>query len=233
VTDLSARSAQPEVMDAPDLDLAVYQRCLADLASVNRVTFTHRATIAWLKRATKDLPRGAAFSVLDVAFGHGDLLRAIASWAEKRGFVVQLSGIDLNPRSRNAARGATAWERNIDFITGDVFDYAPDPLPDYIVTSQFTHHLDDEALVRLLHWLEAHAARGWHIADLHRHAFAYWGFPILARLMRWHGIVASDGRISIARGFTRPEWESLLAQACVPARIKWKLPFRYSVSRLK
>jgi hypothetical protein len=114
-----------------------------------------------------------------------------------------------------------------------VFDYAPIPPPDFIVTSQFTHHLRDADILRLLGWLEATATRGWHIADLHRHAFAYYGFPLLARLMRWHKIVREDGTISIARSFTRRDWETMLAQAGVPATIAWQLPFRFSISRLK
>ncbi len=229
----SARAQLTEQMDAPDLDAAVYQRCLRDLATVNRITFTHLPTLRWLARATRDYPKGATLSVLDVAYGQGDLLRAIARWAEKRGLVAQLSGVDLNPRSAVAAQAATPPGIAIDYRTGDVFDDDPAPLPDYIVTSQFTHHLTDQEVVRLLHWLEAHARRGWHIADLHRHAFAYYGFPLLARLMRWHPIVRKDGAISIARAFTRRDWEGLLREAGLEAKIAWHVGFRFSISRLK
>ncbi len=219
-------------MDAPDLDEKIYQRCLADLAKVNRVTFTHRATIRWLADATKDLLPGAHFSVLDVAYGQGDLLRAIGRWAARKSFVVHLSGIDLNPRSAAAARAATL-DQKIAFHTGDVFDYAPVPSPDFIVTSQFTHHLTDSDIIRLLHWLDKHAVRGWHIADLHRHPFAYYGYPFLARLLRWHRIVRIDGTISIARSFTRADWLSLLREAGIDAEISWHFAFRYGISRLK
>ncbi len=231
--DLSVRANLAELMDAPDLDEATYQRCLHDLAAVNRVTFTHRPTLRWLAHVTRDLGPGATLSVLDVAYGEGDLLRAIAHWAEKRGFIAQLSGIDLNPRSAIAARAATRSGLSIDYRTGDVFDFSPVPLPDYIVTSQFTHHLSDPDVIRLLGWLEAHARRGWHIADLHRHVFAYYGFPLLARLMGWHRIVRTDGTISIARAFTRRDWEGLLRRADIPAQIAWHMAFRYSISRLK
>ncbi|MDE2240248.1 MAG: methyltransferase domain-containing protein [Rhodospirillales bacterium] len=219
-------------MDAPDLNEAVYQRCLADLAALNQLTLTHRATLRWLYRATRDLPRGSRISVLDVAYGQGDLLRRIAKWAEKRGLTAELSGIDLNPRSAIAARAVTP-SASIAYHTGDVFGFYPLPKPDYIVTSQFTHHLDDAKIIQLLGWLEANARRGWHIVDLHRHGFAYQSFPWLARLMRWDPIVRHDGQISIARGFTQPEWAHLLRQAGVKAQIGWHLPFRHAVSRLK
>jgi SAM-dependent methyltransferase len=231
--DMSVRSDQPELMDADDLDLAVYERCLRDLATLNRVTLTHRATLQFLQQATKDLPAGAKISVLDVAFGHGDLLRAISRWAAKRGLQAELSGVDLNPRSAAAARAATPPGQNILYHTSDVFTFVPEQKPDFIVTSQFTHHLPDTDIVRLLKWFENTAMRGWHIADLHRHIFPYYGFPLLCRLCGWHWIVRHDGRISIARSFTRQDWQRSLAAAGIDAKISWALPFRYTVSRLK
>lgn len=231
--DLSVRSTLAEVMDNENLDEAVYQRCLKDLASVNRVTFTHRPTLRWLADATKNLAPGATFSVLDVAYGQGDLLRAISRWADRRGLHAQLSGVDLNPRSAIAARAATPPETHIDYQTSDVFAYTPIPLPDFIVSSQFTHHLSDEEIVKLLAWFEKYSRRGWHIADLHRHAIPYYGFRILAGLMGWHRIVSSDGTISIARSFRRKEWEALLNQAGLQAEISWHMAFRFCISRMK
>jgi 2-polyprenyl-3-methyl-5-hydroxy-6-metoxy-1,4-benzoquinol methylase len=231
--DFSVRSRLPEMMDDPGLDVTIYQTCLADLAALNRLTLTHRPVLRWLARATRKLPPNAAFSVLDVAYGQGDLLRAIAAWADRRGFRAVLSGIDLNPRSAIAARAATASGVQIDYLTGDVFEYAPAQKPDFIVSSQFTHHLDDGEIVRLLRWLEKNAGLGWYITDLHRHPFAYYGFPLLATLLRWHRIVRHDGMVSIARGFRKSEWQALLSQAGTPAKISWHLPFRHGVSRQK
>jgi SAM-dependent methyltransferase len=231
--DLSRRSTTPEEMDAETTTVAEYARCLRDLAGVNRITLTHRATLRWLTRATRDLPQGGHIGVLDVACGHGDLLRAIRRWADRRGLNVMLEGIDLNPRSAEVARAATAPEMAVRYRTGDVFAFVPHPLPDLIVSSQFAHHLTDDDVVQFLHWLDRYAARGWFIADLHRHALAYYGFPLLARLAGWHRIVRQDGQISIARGFRRAEWERLLAQAGIKAGIRWSFPFRYCIGCLK
>jgi 2-polyprenyl-3-methyl-5-hydroxy-6-metoxy-1,4-benzoquinol methylase len=225
---LSQRSTKPELMDDPDLDPAIYARCISDLAKVNKVTFTHRSVLRWLASVAP----ASGFSVLDVAYGDGDLLRAIGQWAARQGIAVRLSGIDLNPRSAEAARAATPASMAIDYRTGDVFDYAPDQRPDFIVTSQFTHHLDEAQLVRLLGWLDRTAGSGWYVTDLHRHAVPYYGFRVLARLMGWHNIVAYDGTVSIARSFRRADWVALLAQAGVQADIGWRFPFRYAVSRV-
>jgi len=79
---LAVRSRQDEQMDAPDLDPAVYAKVLHDLARVNRWTFTARSVLAYLKRAVGDARR---FRLMDVGFGDGDILRAIARWARRRG----------------------------------------------------------------------------------------------------------------------------------------------------
>ncbi len=231
--DLSQRADLSEQMDNPDLDPETYIRCLRDLAAVNQTTLTHQPTLRWLHRATRGWRRGAAISVLDIGYGQGDLLRAIARWARRRGFSARLSGVDLNPRSAVAALTATPPELDIDYRSGDVFTYEPAQPPDFIVSSQFTHHLPGPDIIRLLRWCEAHAVRGWHIADLHRHALAYYSYPLLARVMAWHRIVREDGAVSIARGFNRREWEAMLAQVGLPARIAWHPMFRFGIGRLK
>ena len=79
---LSTRSTLPEELDNDTTDLATYQRVIAELAACNRITFTYRPTLRWLRRATRGMTE---FSVLDVGHGYGDLLRTIARWADRRG----------------------------------------------------------------------------------------------------------------------------------------------------
>jgi 2-polyprenyl-3-methyl-5-hydroxy-6-metoxy-1,4-benzoquinol methylase len=231
--DLSVRADLPELMDADDLAIADYNRCLADLAAVNRVTLTHRSTLRFLQEATRQLAVGEAVSVLDLGCGQGDLLRAIARWAGKRGFDAQLTGIDLNPRSAASARAATPDGYRIDYLTGDVFEYGPEMRPDFVVTSQFTHHLPDAYIIRLLKWMDQTAGRGWHVVDLHRHIVPYYGFRLLCRIIGWHPIVRYDGTISIARSFRKSDWQRYLAEAGLEASISWHPPFRYTVGRIK
>jgi hypothetical protein len=118
----------------------------------------------------------------------------------------------------------------IDYQTGDVFSYTPTVRPDFIVSSQFTHHLNDRDVVRFLIWLEENSVYGWHIVDLQRHAVPYYGFQLLAGLMGWHRIVRSDGMISIARSFRRGEWQAYLNIAGVQAEVSSHIGFRLCVS---
>jgi 2-polyprenyl-3-methyl-5-hydroxy-6-metoxy-1,4-benzoquinol methylase len=230
---LKERSTQPELMENDDIKNTDYNQCLTDLASVNRVTRTHQATLQWLDQTIRCLPTCTPITILDVACGQGDLLRLIHRFAAQRGFKITLQGIDMNPKSTIASRLATPSSMNITYCTGDVFTYSPAPPPDFIVSSQFTHHLNDSQVVSFLRWMEQHARRGWFIADLHRHPLAYYGYKLLAALARWHPIVRHDGAVSVARSFRRADWQALLAQAGILADIRWHMPFRLCVARLK
>ena len=221
---LVRRSTEPERMDTDCVDFEDYSRCLRDLSRVNVVTLTHRPMLAWLaKRAAGN------FSVLDIASGHGDALRRIRG----RFPAARLTGIDLNPWAIQAARAATDPAAGIEFICGDAFAYVPAAKFDFIISSQFTHHLTDTQVVAFLRWLVENAARGWFIGDLHRHMLPYYGFPLLARAMLWHRFVRGDGQISIARAFVRAEWVALLREAGIgdqAAAITWHVPFRLCVA---
>ncbi len=223
---LAHRSTQAEQMDTECVDFEEYSRCLRDLSRVNIVTFTHRPMLRWLARHSG---RDGRFSVLDVACGHGDALRHIRRHYPD----ARLEGIDLNPWGTRAALEATDPADRIVFHTGDAFAFAP-PLPfDFIISSQFTHHLTDDQVVDFLGWLQTHAAKGWFIGDLHRHVIPYYGFPLLAQLAGWHRIVRQDGQISIARAFIRAEWVELLRRAGIAndeATVAWYLPFRLCVA---
>ena len=231
MADLSIRSRQEEQMDAPGLDPAVYERVLHDLARVNRWTFTAWPALAFLGRAVGEAKR---FRLLDVGFGDGDVLRAIARWARKRGIEAELVGVDLNEKSLKAARDATPADLMIDYRAGDYLDQAG-PF-DFIISSQVTHHMTDAQLQTFIRHMEAEARMGWMICDLHRHGFAHWGFPLLARLLGVHRIVREDGQLSIRRSFRADDWCAILGEADIPldqVQIVRRFAFRLCVERVR
>jgi hypothetical protein len=219
----------PELMDADDLPADTYAAVVGDLARVNRVTLAHRPTVAFLRRAAGKATR---LKLLDVGFGDGDGLRAIARWAAARGIDAELVGIDLNPRSAPAARAHGPAALPIDYRTGDYADLAGEGW-DVIVSSLVAHHMTRAQLVAFLGFMERETSVGWLVNDLHRHRFAHLGYPLLARALRWHPIVRHDGRVSIARSFTPSEWPPVLADAGIHhARVARVFPFRLCVERL-
>jgi SAM-dependent methyltransferase len=230
------RSLERELMDVESVSLDEFRACLKDLASVNTLTLARRPTIAWLKQATLHMRPGERLSLVDVGFGYGDMLRAIHAWSIARGLRPELIGIDLNPLSAESAREATPAGQAIDYRTGDVFAFEPTRPVDFIVSSLFTHHLSDSQVTSFVAWMERHAARGWFISDLHRHAVPFHVFRLMARLAGWHRFVQHDGPVSIARSFRRDDWLRILRAAGVDpglAEIRWHMPFRLCVGRLR
>ncbi len=228
------RSTEAELMDGADVTPAEFAACLRDLARVNTVTRARPPTLRWLADATAAMAPGMAFTLLDVGYGEGDMLRAIHAFATRRGFRPRLIGVDLNPRSAPAAIAATDPALGIEFLTGDVFAFAPGERVDFVVSSLVTHHLDDRAVGRFLMWMEDRAARGWFVNDLRRSAIAFYGFAALAAVLRWHRFVRHDGPVSVARSFVADEWERALANAGITgAVVAPAFPFRLTVGRLK
>ncbi|WP_410218434.1 methyltransferase domain-containing protein [Paracoccus sp. (in: a-proteobacteria)] len=200
------------------------------------MTLAYRPTLSFLDRLLRQglLPEGRPLHVLDVGSGYGDMLRSVAVWARRRNLAVKLTGIDLSPWSARAAREATSDGMQIDWRTGDIFAFRPDEPVDISVSALVAHHLSDDLLVRFLRWQEDATKVGWFINDLHRHPMPYHLFAQGSRLLRLHHFVQHDGPVSIARGFVRDDWHQALDAAGVDeADIRWWLPFRLCVSRVK
>ncbi len=230
---LATRSQADELMDADDLAPEIYAEVVRDLAQVNTLTLARRPTFGFLERLCARHPSEKPLRLLDVGFGDGDMLRAIARWGDKRGTALDLVGIDLNPRSAPAARARTDPALRIDYRTGDYAALAGEGF-DAVISSIVVHHMTHAQLVAFLRFMESESRKGWFISDLHRHGFAWLGFPVLATLMRWHPIVRHDGQLSIARSYRPDEWPAILDEAgTTGARVFRQFPFRLCVERLR
>ncbi|KQT35057.1 methyltransferase type 12 [Sphingomonas sp. Leaf412] len=222
---LAIRREADELMDADDLPTDTYAAVVADLARVNAVTLAARPTLAFLDRRTRP---GRSYRLLDVGFGDGDMLRRIETWSARRGVAIELVGVDLNPRSEAAARAHTPAASTIEWRTGDYAALSGQEW-DFVVSSLVAHHMTHDQLVAFLRFMATESRVGWLVNDLHRHGFAYFGWPLLAALFRWHRIVRHDGHVSIARSYRASEWTPLLREAGVDARVFRAFPFRLCV----
>ena len=226
--DLRQRSRLPEMMDGDDVSQDDFAACMADLATVNTVTLARGPTLRFVAEAVAQTPD--VLTVLDVGFGAGDMLRSIAAMLQRQGRHARLIGIDLNPRSEAAARAHTAADLSIDWRTGDYADLGGEGW-DFVISSLVAHHMTRSQLIAFLRFMAQEARVGWLVNDLHRHGFAYHGWPLLAGLFGWHLIVRHDGRLSIARSYRPAEWQPLLKDAGIDdARVFRAFPFRLCVA---
>ena len=231
--DFETRAHLSEWMDEP-CSYEDFRECLRDLAQVNRLTLAYRPTLHWLGKLVRTHVH--PLHIVDVGCGGGDMLRQVERWAKRQGIAVKLTGIDLNPYAARAAREMTPVASSIEWITGDAFSYQPSAPIDCVISSLFTHHLPEDEIVRFIRWMERMTALGWFVNDLHREAFPYYGFGLLATVMRWHRFVRHDGPVSIRRSFRHADWQSYLQRAGVAmpdVDLLTFRPARLCVSRVK
>ena len=228
--DLSRRSSERELMDG-DVDYETFRGCLRDLARVNIMSLGYRPTLGFLERLRRAgrLDLGRPVEILDAGSGYGDTLRAVAAWAARHGVAVRLTGVDLNPHAARAAAEATPEGVPVRWLTGDAFDHRGEA--DVILSALFAHHLDDDAVVRFLRWMEARAG-AWFVNDLHRHPGPARAFEPLAAALRLHPFVRHDGPVSFRRAFVPVDWHGFLARAGIEgAEVRRAAPFRLCVAR--
>ena len=236
--DLSRRNNLPQLMDSADTDFDTFRACLADLSKVNYLTLAYRPTLRFFEYLARSgrLPTDRTVTVVDAGSGYGDMVRKIDRWAVRRGFKLDLTGVDQNPLSARAAAEVTAPGRPIRFVTANIFAYQPPSQVDIVISSLMTHQMEDTSIIRFISWMEANAAIGWFVNDLRRNALPYHLFYVTSRVLRFHEFVRNDGPISIACAFEVADWRRLLDSAGIPraaAKISRAFPYRLCVSRLK
>lgn len=224
-----------EWMDGP-CTYAEYSQAALGLEQVNRLTLGYRPARRFLERVT-ERAGDAQLHVVDAGCGHGDGLRAIYRWAQRKNIPLRLTGVDLNPfaaqLARECDRSVGVPAGSITWITADAFAAKFDSPVDVAISSLFTHHLTDTAIVALLRWNEATARVGWLVNDLRRSARAAMGFKWLTRAVGSCAMVKHDGAVSFRRALTMEEWSERCEQAGVDARVVDVGLGRLCVQRLK
>jgi SAM-dependent methyltransferase len=231
--DFSRRAQLAELMDRP-CSRDQLRACLRDLARLNRWFLGYRPVLHWLRSLPSPIQQ--PIRILDVGCGHGDTLRHIAQWARQRRVQVHLTGLDIHPDTISIAREASARDVQIDWLCSDIFAYHPHQTVHLVVSSLFTHHLDDRDIVRFIQWMEHHATLGWFINDLSRNPVPYHLLKAFSKLAHLHPFVQHDGPVSILRSFEVSDWQSITAAAGLRANdvsIRGFTPGRLCVARWK
>lgn len=194
---IGQRRIQPELLDHAEPKEA--RKSLADLVRLN----THFGGHGILRRLLASVVQPhESFSLLDVGAASGDTARLIHD-SYPHATVVSL---DLN-----ATNLALAPEPR---LRGDAFrlPFAPASF-DFVFTSLFLHHFQDDEIVDLLRGFRQIARRAVLISDLERHLISYYFLPVTRFLYGWHKLTLHDGPISVRAAFTANELRSLAGRA--------------------
>lgn len=221
------RSTEKEFIDlGPSFyTLEEYSDCLKKLFRVNALLGFFRSTVNILKCFPNDS------SLIDVGCGGGVFLLNLSKYYPK----MTLLGIDVSETAIELAREELVRLRRpaekVQFqLQNQRALELPETSVDIVLATLVCHHIDDDDLIPFLQNAYLAARLAVIINDLHRHALAYWFYKKISSPLFRNRLITHDGLVSIQRGFTRAELESLLKKANISHyQIKWGFPFRWRV----
>lgn len=210
-----------EVLDDPGADPMLVRAELSDLVLLNRWFGGTRAVVGALLPHLP--PRGGACTLLDVGTGTGDIPRAVARAARRRGVTVTAVGLDRSPL---AARIAATTGLPTVVSDGGSLPLASRSV-DFVIASQVLHHLEPDVAVRWIRELDRVARRAVVIADLRRTRVAMAAVWLVSFPLGLHPVTRRDAVLSLRRGYTEAELETILREAGVEAVVR-----RHPIARL-
>ncbi|RAJ37045.1 methyltransferase domain-containing protein [Pedobacter cryoconitis] len=227
--DTTYRSTAPEIMDNFQMEGEILRDALDKIASINRLLGGNKVTIEGIIYLLRAQPKSTPIRITDIGCGNGDMLRALAAYAEKNDLNFILTGIDANNFTIEHARSLSSGYKNISYECIDIFDELnQQKSTDIILCTLTLHHFKEQEIIVLLQSFQRTARLGFVINDLQRSAIAYYLFLGLCFVFRLNDMSREDGLVSILRGFKRNDLVSFSKTLGLKNYfIKWKWAFRY------
>ncbi len=213
------RARGSEFLDRPDADPRLVEQSYKFMKVVNRIGGGIRVVRRFLEHELGRGTRGTPVTVLDIGAGDCDIPLAVTRWADRRGYKVQFTCLDHDPKAVELASGTRGWacpaadlaqHLIINVVQADVFTYQPAEAFDYAMGSMTFHHFTDDQIDKLLRHLRGFVRRAVLINDLHRCLPNYLACFLLA--LPLDPEIRHDGLLSIRRGFKPRELARLLAK---------------------
>jgi hypothetical protein len=210
-----------ELLDDPRADPRAVRRELRDIARLNGLFGGTRAVVRELEtifeKGKREAGRGksATWTLLDVGTGLGDIPRAAAAAARRRGITLRLIGVELNRAAAAAAREMDGVDQlKLILADGGALPLRPRSV-DIVIVSQVLHHLPRDVAVRWIATFGSLARRAVILADLRRSRVAMLALWFASYPLGFSGVTRHDGIVSLRRGYTRREFNEMLVEAAV------------------
>jgi 2-polyprenyl-3-methyl-5-hydroxy-6-metoxy-1,4-benzoquinol methylase len=227
---LEIRARGAELMDELDADPELLEQSLHHLRGVNRFLGGRRGAVSLLQRMLRRHSPGH-YRLLDVGTGSGDIPLALGRAARRRGYSMDLYGLDLHPRTAGVAhrRGGGA----LSVVVADALRLpVGDRGVDLALCATALHHFDDDQAVHVLRELDRVSRLGFVVTDLRRSRPALLGARLLAATVwRRNPVTRHDGPLSVRRAFTAAELSELARAAGLEGwRVRRDPVFRLSLT---
>jgi hypothetical protein len=222
------RERGSEFLDSPDANPRLVEEGYQFMKVVNCIGGGTRVVRRFLARELSQSTHGEPLTVLDIGAGDCDIPLAVARWADRRGYKIQFTCLDHDPKAVELAEravaqrvgwglphqpgfgGASPTLRAIRTVQADIFTYQPAEKFDYAMGSMTFHHFTDDQIDQLIAHLRGFVRKALLINDLHRCLANYMACFLLALPVDRE--IRHDGLLSIRRGFKPRELERLLTR---------------------
>jgi 2-polyprenyl-3-methyl-5-hydroxy-6-metoxy-1,4-benzoquinol methylase len=227
---LRSRSYQQELLDSGNIPFADIRQNMKELNSINTLLGGHAISRKGLKLIMEHYSTGQPLTICEIGCGGGDNLLALSKWCSKKNIDVNFVGIDIKPACIEYAKQQCStlkaeWITNDYLVTN--FQFAK---PDIIFSSLFCHHFLEADLSVMLQWMKINCTKGFFINDLHRHPLAYYSIKLITRIFSKSYLVKNDAPLSVARGFTKNEWQHIFNTAGIKKySLTWQWAFRHLI----
>lgn len=223
------RHPGPELMDDPNVNHEDLVHNLIELETINTLLGGYNTTFKGLAQLMTD--KSKTYRILDIGCGGGDTISATHAWAQKNGYKISFTGLDISATAIAQSQKRCAHIEEIDFLEMSFQKLSSHERHfDIAMCSLFTHHLDDQNLIELLRIMKKKAILGFVINDLHRSKIAWLSISILTQFLSKSHLVKHDAPLSVKRGFIASEWKSILHRSgLVNYTVRWSWAFRHCI----
>jgi SAM-dependent methyltransferase len=218
-----SRTLEPEWLD---LLAADDPRARSSRRDLTRINFIMRQQSIMARRLR---PLAAPRRLADLGSGDGRFLLGVARrmaplWPRVTALIVDRQDI-VSPQTR---RDFAALNWSCESVIGDIFEALPDLDADIVTANLFLHHLDDEAVARLLR-LTAQQARDFVACEPRRSPPALFASRMVFALA-CNEVTRHDAVASVRAGFTGHELSRLWPDGNWRLREELALPFTHVFS---
>lgn len=223
------RSGKKELLDNDDIPFDDIKQNMKELNAINTWLGGHAITIKGLKKVLLK-HHLKQISICEIGCGGGDNMIALNNWCIENNVSANFTGIDIKDTCIDFANEQAA-SLKANWICKDYKSVQfGNNKPDIIFASLFCHHFSNESLLHILKWMKENSKIGFFINDLQRHALAYHSIKLITRAVSKSYLVKNDAPLSVARGFTKAEWQQLLTKAGIDNyEVSWQWAFRHLI----
>lgn len=228
MVNLKLRSPKKELLDADDIPFEDIKKNMQELEIVNKYLGGHGITKKGLHNFLDNQHKSLV--VCEIGCGGGDNLQALHQFSLNKNYNLEFIGIDIKD---SVIKYASEKQKDLParWVLSDykLLNFSGNK-PDVIFSSLFCHHFTNEQLVEMLQWMQENSKKGFFINDLERNRVAYYAIKFITRIFSSSYLVKHDAPLSVARSFTKKDWQKLFLKAGIKNyKLRWQWAFRYLI----